>query len=388
MISRWLPARSPRLSGFINGRWPPLFAFCLALAVSLPWLGPLPAPHFQTVTSTASLPTHARPDIESTLIPNPAASAHAVTLAPLGPDRIAAAWFAGSREGAEDVAIVLSRYDGRQWEDPVSIITRERVQHDTRRLVRKLGNPLLWTAPDGALHLWFVSVSYGGWAGSALNHTVSRDEGRNWSRITRWITSPFWNLSTLVRAPPVPLANGELGLPVYHEFIAKRPEWLRLQGAATITDKLRLPAASQSLQPAIAALDTDHAIALLRDAGPQQRIRMSHSVDGGAHWSSAVATELPNPNAGIALLRLNDGRLLLAYNPSTSGRSSLALALSVDAGNSWSAPRIVDQGEPQDEFSYPALLQDESGVIHLAYTWKRERIKHLRFYPDWLKDLR
>jgi predicted neuraminidase len=262
---------------------------------------------------------------------------------------------------------------------------RNAVQHDTRRLIRKLGNPSLFCDPQGRLHLWFVSVSYGGWAGSAINHSTSMDGGLSWTPATRLVTSPFWNLSTLVRSPAIAINDKGIGLPAYHEFIAKRAEWLRLDAGGQVVDKARVPAAAATIQPAVAALGANRALALLRDAGPMHRIRLTSSADAGQHWQPAATTALPNPNAGIALLRLADGALLLAYNPQEHQRTQLALALSHDDGETWSAPRLVEQGTDQDEFSYPALLQDADGMIHLAYTWKREAIRHLRFSAAWVE---
>jgi len=86
-------------------------------------------------------------------------------------------------------------------------------------------------------------------------------------------------------------------------------------------------------------------------------------------------------------LRLHDGRLLLAYNPQESNRTRLALALSGDDGETWSPPRLVEDGEGEDEFSYPSLLQQANGTIHLAYTWQRRQIKHMSFAPDWLRGM-
>ena len=308
--------------------------------------------------------------------PNAPASSHSVSLADLGHGVIGAAWFAGSREGASDVAIRYARLEQGRWTAPWTIISRERVQTDTARMIRKLGNPVLQVDAKGILHLYFVSVSWGGWAGSALNHSESADGGHTWSTVTRLITSPLWNLSTLVRAAPLTLADGGSALPAYHEFIRKHPEWIRLDAAGRVVDKVRLPAADRLLQPTVAVLDSQQAIALMRDAGDAHRIGLSRTTDGGQSWSPAAATALPNPNAGIALIRLADGRLLLAYNHEESERNRLALALSADGGQNWSPPIPVENGAGEDEFSYPALLQDQTGMIHLAYTWKRQGIFH------------
>ena len=387
-MSPGLPAPLRALAeSLTQSRWPALLAFLLALAAASPWLRPLPAPRFIVPESPPSLPHRGTSEPRAQLLPNPAESAHSVSLAELGSGSIAAVWFAGSREGAADVSIHFSTFDGANWTNPQAIVLRKRVQQDSSRLVRKLGNPVLWRDPAGILHLWFVSVGFGGWAGSAINHSRSTDGGLTLSAATRLVTSPFWNLSTLVHGAPVALMDGGIALPVYHEFIAKRPEWLRLDGKGDPVDKQRLPDAARSLQPAVAALDGNRALALLRDASSSHRVRMTRSNDGGAHWTAAAATELPNPDAGIALLRLHDGRLLLAYNPQEAKRTRLALAISGDEGQSWSPPRLIEQGDGEDEFSYPALLQGRNGTIHLAYTWQRQKIKHLSFTPAWLKGL-
>ena len=369
-------------------RWLPLAAFAIAVMLALPRLQALPEPIFSVApivaAQTAKISLASTAPI-ATMLPAYGASAHGVSLAALPDGRIAAAWFAGSREGAADVVIVMSVLAGNAWSTPRPIIDRIEVQHGTGRLIRKLGNPVLWSDPQGMLHLWFVSVSYGGWAGSSINHIASQDGGTSWSPITRLITSPFLNLSTLDRNPPLPLSDGGIGFPVYHEFITKRAEWLRLDDKNHVVDKVRFPSTNKIFQPAVAALDAQHALALLRDAGPTRRIHSSTTNDGGRNWQAATATALPNPDAGIALLRLTNGNLLLAYNPQESNRTQLALSVSRDEGKTWSTPKFVEQGQGEDEFSYPALLQDRSGVIHLAYTWQRKNIKAISFVPSWME---
>ena len=370
------------MTGSSLKHYAPLALFAAAVALALPALGPLPQPAVHMAMTTPA-PAPAAGGMERRLLVNPAPSAHSASLADLGGGRVAAAWFAGSREGAADVNIVFASFDGQAWSEARAIMTRAGVQRDTGRRVGKLGNPVLWRDGAGRLHLWFVSVGYGGWAASAINHSQSDDGGLSWSPARRLLTSPFFNISTLVRSSPLPLADGGVALPVYHEFIAKRPEWLRFDAAGQIVDKQRLPGSAGLLQPSAAAFAANDIIALMRDASRKHRVHMASSADGGAHWTSAVATELANPNASVALLRLADGRLLLALNPDEHGRRQLALQVSADRGQSWSPPQLVESGAGGEDtgYSYPSLIQDDTGMIHLAYTWRRETIAHLRFAP-------
>jgi predicted neuraminidase len=90
------------------------------------------------------------------------------------------------------------------------------------------------------------------------------------------------------------------------------------------------------------------------------------------------ATPLPNPSAGIDALRLADGRFLLVSNPTTSGRDRLEIAVSPD-GKSWRPAALLE--DSPGEYSYPAIIQARDGRVHVTYTWKRERIKHVVVDP-------
>ena len=89
-------------------------------------------------------------------------------------------------------------------------------------------------------------------------------------------------------------------------------------------------------------------------------------------------TSLPNPNSGIDAVTLGDGRHLLVYNHTAKGRSPLNLAISAD-GEEWK-PVAVLENEP-GEFSYPAVIQTKDGLVHISYTWKRQRVRHIVVDP-------
>ncbi len=330
-------------------------------------------------------------------LPQPTPSAHAATVAELLPTdnastepvQLLAAWFGGSREGAADVSLYQSTWVAGQnaWAPAHEMLSRPQAERQLGRNVRKLGNPLLVAEP-GRLQLYFVSVSYGGWAGSTLNRSLSVDGGKAWSPAQRIVTSPFFNLSTLVRNPGVWYADGSLGLPVYHEFISKHGEWLRLDADGRVLEKSRMAMPRPTLQPAVVPLNGEHAVAALRDAGPgPNQIQWSETRDAGRSWVQQSARQVPNPNAAAAMIGLRDGSLLMACNPISGNRNQLSLLRSTNQGETWSLVRVVEESpNDRDEFSYPALLQDRAGTIHLLYTWKRQGIRHARFSQAWLNQ--
>jgi predicted neuraminidase len=98
------------------------------------------------------------------------------------------------------------------------------------------------------------------------------------------------------------------------------------------------------------------------------------SDDGGGTWTPMRPTALPNPDSGIDAVMLRDGRALLVYNHSATGRSPLNLALSAD-GVTWRPAGVLEDGP--GEFSYPAVIEGADGRVHITYTWNRLRIRHV-----------
>jgi predicted neuraminidase len=334
----------------------------------------------------------ATPRYEAQLLPNStAASVHSATAAEISGGRLIAFWYGGSREGASDVALYSSVYSLRlkDWSPERVVVAREFAQRHLQRSLRKLGNPVAGRDSKGRLCLYFVSVSVGGWAGSAVNLMVSEDEGETWSPPRRLVASPFFNISTLVKGAPLLFSDGAAGLPVYHELLGKFGELLRLDAEGHVIGKTRLSWGQSSLQPVIVPRSDEEAVGFMRYSGdPPNRILIVRTADGGAHWSPPAKTPLPNPNAAIASVLLSDGALLLAFNNAEEDREDLSLALSKDFASTWRVVRRVegDSGSaPVPEYSYPWIMQDRDGDVHLLYTWGRSRIKHLRFNRAWLE---
>jgi len=301
--------------------------------------------------------------------------------------RLAAVWYAGSREGARDVAIYFTTQGPGPsgWSEPRAILTPALAARELNRSVKKVGNPAIFSDAAGKLWLLYVTVNVGGWSGSSLNLTTSSDGGLSWAPSRRLTLSPFFNVSELVRGRPVPLSDGSWLVPIYHEFAGKFAEllWLRETPVGLSATKTRITGGRSAFQPALAPLTTNAALVFLRDCSARKKISAARTDDAGQSWSPPEALDLPNPDSGLAALRLADARILLAFNDSTANRSNLRLAVSKDEGRSWRRVATLAE-EPKAEFYYPFLLQTRDGKIHLVYTWKRKGIKHVAFNTTWL----
>jgi len=335
------------------------------------------------------------PEPRAQFIPETAApSVHAGSAILLNDGNLRAFWFAGSREGATDVVIQTAILDTKagSWSNPEVVIDRVAAEKGLSRYIKKLGNPLPIRSSQGKLQLYFVTVSVGGWAGSSISWMESSDEGTSWSGPQRLITSPALNLSTLIKAPGFDFIDGTLGLPVYHEWMGKFGELIRIDGGRVI-DKRRMSSGRALLQPIVFIDAPEKAVAYFRQArsvGPP-RIASAQTENAGQSWASGVDLDLANPNAAIAGLQLSNGDRLIALNDLESARYRLVLAIAPAGTSNWNVIAEVESDQTlinglHREFSYPSLLLGANGQVHLLYTYDRKKMKHIQFDPRWIES--
>lgn len=319
-----------------------------------------------------------------------APSVHVASLCELSGGRLAAAWYGGSREGAKDTAIYFARWNREsspRWTPPKVLLDRPRATRELGRYVKALGNPVIFSDKQDRLWLLFVSIAVGGWSGSSLNLKMSEDGGDSWTVARRLTLSPFFNVSELVRGFPLALEGGGFAVPIYHEFLGKFPEilWLGKQGSKGLPPyrKTRICGGRVYLQPSLVALSQTEGAAFLRSCGPRKAIGLSWTMDKGRNWTPPYPLALPNPDSGLAALPLSGGRMLLAFNNTRAGRHMLNLAVGEERGKSWRMAAVLEE-EPGQEFSYPFMIRARDGTIHLVYTWKRRRIRHVWFNEAWI----
>jgi predicted neuraminidase len=318
----------------------------------------------------------------------PFPSAHASTIVET-PEGLVAAWFGGTAEKNPDVGIwVARRRSSGGWSIPIEVANG--VLPDGRRF--PAWNPVLFAIPSGPLALFYkAGPSPSEWWGMV---TASDNDAKSWQkprRLPNGILGP-------IRAKPVLLDSGALlagsstedaGWRVHMETLTETKderrgtgerrtaseEWLARATSAdawTRTPPLNTPKEFSAIQPTILVHSLKRLQILCRTE--QGVIAESWSDDGGATWSALKATRLPNPSAGIDVLTLTSGLFVLAYNPSAENRHVIALSTSRD-GSVWSAPVTIEEGP--GEYSYPAIIQSRDGLVHMTYTWRRQRIRHV-----------
>jgi alpha-L-rhamnosidase len=286
-----------------------------------------------------------------------------------------------------------------QWTEAVKVA--DGIQHDTLRYA--CWNPVLYQVPGGELLLFYkIGPSPSKWKGWLIR---SRDGGVSWSNaqaLPEGILGPIKN-------KPVLLSNGELicpsstegnGWKVHFELTPDAGKTWKMVGpvpAGKITvargsvegkDPKTAEAGYQAIQPSILFHKDRSLQALCRSQN--RAILESWSRDNGATWSPLAPTGLPNNNSGTDAVTLSDGRQLLVYNhvlppagQSKGARSPLNVAISPD-GKDWYATLVLEK-DTAGQYSYPSVIQSADGMVHIVYTWRRKKIKHIVIDPSKLE---
>jgi len=300
----------------------------------------------------------------------PFLSCHASTLELLPNGEVIAAWFGGTRERAGDVAIWTSRREKGGWTPPEKAADEEGVPH---------WNPVLFRRGDGELFMYYkVGHNISDWTTMVMR---SADGGRHWSAPVPLVEGDRTGGRGPVKNKPIVLHDGTIVAPASVE-----PAWdafvdISRDGGETWTRSDTVPLDRSRLigkgiiQPTV--WESAPGVVHMLTRSTEGAIYRSDSTDGGRTWCPAYPTSLPNNNSGIDLAKLDDGTLVLVYNPvrpetGTKGpRTPLVLRVSEDNGMTWDHEFELDRGEKQ--YSYPAVVASGTD-IYITYTWRRERI--------------
>jgi alpha-L-rhamnosidase len=215
----------------------------------------------------------------------------------------------------------------------------------------------------------------------------STDGGFSWSEAE---TLPDGYIGP-VKNKPVLLDDGTLVCPtstedqgwrIHFEFTSDNARtWTR-------TDPINNPRTYQAIQPSILFHPDGRLQILARTLNSV--LVTSWSEDQGKSWSLLQESGLPNNNSGTDAVTLEDGRQLVVYNHVKTPigarggyRTPLNVAIS-DDGVQWNAALVLEDSEI-GRYSYPAVIQSADGMVHIVYTWRREKIKYVKIDPKQLR---
>jgi predicted neuraminidase len=372
-------------------------------------------------------------------LPAPTVQSHAANLLTLPDGRLGCVWFGGTQEGVPDISIWFSTLEpgSSQWSEPAQL------SDDSTRSEQ---NPILFTAPDGALWLLYTAQKAGNQDTAEVRRRISTDSGRTWGDVERLFPANETG-GVFVRQLPVVLPSGRLIVPIFRCITTPGEKWvgnsddsavmISDDAGATWTEHV-LPGSLGCVHMNIQPVADGSLLALFRSRWADS-IYESRSTDSGSTWSEPVPTELPNNNSSIQFTALADGRLAMVYNhsraeenterrlslydeiddnglaeeqgrlaePDASSfddgsrkafwgtpRSPMTLAISEDSGRSWPIRRNLDVGDGyclsnnsrdglNREYSYPSIHQGPDGALNIAYTYFRQAIKFVRVDPQW-----
>lgn len=295
--------------------------------------------------------------------------AHCATLSEL-PNGLITSWMGGAFETSPDVALLSSTLpNGAQtWTSPQIIAEVDGFS---------MGQPVFLPRPNGELWFFYDVIRGEDWRTAYPYMKKSKDGGATWGEAELMFDTP----GLMLRSRPLVL-DGRIILPAYDENTWRSRMIISDDEGATWRLTAPMESPDGNIHPNLVPMSDGRLLCYLRTGGKGGVIWRSESLDGGETWSELTATSLPNPNSGIDVLKLQSGRLALAYNPSASLRTPLAVALTEGENEQWRWVQIIE--DFYAEISYPTLTQTADGMIHLVYTFSRQNIRYARFSEEWL----
>lgn len=302
----------------------------------------------------------------------PFASCHASTLVQADDGCLLCAWFGGTAEKDPDVGIWAARFADGAWSAPFRVAKVGEVAH---------WNPVLFSDPRHGTFLFFkVGPEVVTWQTYWMR---TADSGLTWSQPVELVPGDVGGRGP-VKNKAIILADGAWLAPAstepgsYQPFADRSEDggstWQR---SADFASDFAPVARNGAIQPTFWESSPANVHALIRTS--HGYIARSDSSDSGRNWTKQYDSGLPNNNSGIDALRLEDGRVLLIYNPVAEDwgpRTPLNLAVSADNGDSWTDVASLEADE--GEYSYPAIVAVPGGVA-VSYTWQRQRIRCWQF---------
>ncbi|MCU4166695.1 sialidase family protein, partial [Carboxylicivirga caseinilyticus] len=303
----------------------------------------------------------------------PTDACHAATIEEISHNRLIAAWFGGSYEGAKDVGIYLAKFNGIKWLQPQCLINPPIIDGDTL----PCWNPVLFKSQSDRLYLFYkVGKNPREWFGAMI---TSEDEGDSWSD-PEYLPDGIYGP---IRNKPIELTPGIILCGSSTEGIEEDIWRVHNETYNEATESWEVievpnPKELDVIQPTFIPHKNDQVQMLCRSR--HNKIVSSWSEDNGTSWSPLDTLDVANSNSGIDAIAIDQNLFLMVNNPLKQGpdwfygRNVLDVEYSFD-GINWN--HLFDlENKEKGQFSYPAIIQTSDKTIHVLYTYNREGIKH------------
>ncbi|MBQ6065007.1 MAG: family 78 glycoside hydrolase catalytic domain [Prevotella sp.] len=291
---------------------------------------------------------------------------------------LVATYFGGTKERNPDVCIWVSRKPKGKTAWTAPQMAADGVFSPDYR--EACWNPVIYEMPDGELRIYFkIGVNVAGWKGWMVR---SKDGGNTWGKreqLPDTIYGPIKNKPILNNGRLIsPTSDERDGWKLYFEYSDDMGKtWKR-------TAFVEAEQGIKAIQPTIIVLPDGRLEALCRTRS--RHIGVTFSNDNGETWSKLQFIETPNNNSGIDAVSLKEGGYALICNDwpiepdkEKGVRTPLSILKSVD-GTNWEH-WITLEDSPIHQYSYPSIIQSRDGHIHVVYTWRRQRVKHVELIP-------
>lgn len=324
--------------------------------------------------------------------------AHSPSITKLNNSQYLVAYFAGSVEGAKDIAIYgnifsPSEYSSANLTKEVNfnnlafskqkkLISRNSLRIKSKQYIKRIGNPVLFQR-DGNIYLFVVATNIGGWATSkiyVLKASVEmvekhfNDESSDISNIFtlqgHYLLSPILNMSNLVRANILNATKPML--PLYFEMSKKFPLIAILDSNMHINEIIKPNLSQNLLQPSITYVpdkskneskkEGDHIYSskdclvvyrnsLKSDGG--QYMQHCSIQNSSLNFSKLKLTNLRNIDSSVAISTLGN-KIIIVYNEKLNYQERGRLSLGIWDGKDFVKVMELDRNTKYG-VSYPNI---------------------------------
>ncbi len=322
----------------------------------------------------SSAPAETVPYKEFVFKPGDMPSSHAPSIAVLPDGELFVVWYAATRASQRAVLWGSRKTPGSEkWSAPYIV-------HQADDSATK--NPVLYLDHNKKLWLfWAEEKRVHKLVKDVIRVKTSTDNGKTWDE-ARNLGNLTWFLP---KNRPIRLSDGKIVLPIYTDLCTSSAVAISNDDGLT-WEGPKYMFFFFGIQPTIIQRSDSTLFALMRTGMWPRLAWQAVSRNSGYNWGGWRLSNVKNPGTALEMMKLKSGHVILASNDSKRQRSGLSVALSYDEGRTWPHRKMI-QYEYGTVSTYPSIIQDDEGFIHIVYSHVgRTTIAHVIIDEKWIES--